>query len=212
VSAGTGLVVWALEDLGSARVTAAVLISSSLAAKYDLTSALDKVSESIYTFNSLTDAVLGVGVPMTGTVDQEGELAGGLVGFSPPNNASDAVRKLYKDKLVQTWWWPGDVVLGHLGDHLGATNSLYVRARIAPMVFGHKAAGKSAASAMAAKTEEPVVTSYVVDPPPAAQAASTAVKNKETSRFVEWYVGAPPLPERSTSEEGKFLGDPGSAP
>jgi hypothetical protein len=132
VSAGTGLVVWALEDLGSNRVTGAVLIASSLDAKYDLGPALDRVDSAVYSFNSIMDAVLGIGVPITGTVDQQGEVAGGLAGFSPPRGASDSVRTLYKEKLVQTWWWPGDLVLGNLGDHLGATNPLYVRARIGP--------------------------------------------------------------------------------
>jgi len=137
VSAGTGLVVWALEDLtAGSEATGAVLISSSLDTKYDLTGALSKVSDRLYSFNSVADTVLSLGVTWAGTVDRGGGIAGGLVGFSPPDGAPDRTRTLYKEKLVQVSWWPGDVVLGHLGDHLGATNPAYVKAKIAPIILG----------------------------------------------------------------------------
>jgi pimeloyl-ACP methyl ester carboxylesterase len=137
VSAGTGLVVWALEDLGpGAQVTGAILISSSLDTKYDLSKALAKVSDRLYSFNSVADTVLSLGVTWAGTVDRGGGLAGGLVGFSPPDSASDDTKALYKQRLTEISWWPGDMVLGHLGDHLGATNPSYVREKIAPIVLG----------------------------------------------------------------------------
>lgn len=139
VSAGTGLVVWALEDLGEGcEVTGAVLISSSLNTKYDLTKALTKVSDHLYSFNSVADTVLSLGVTWAGTVDRGGGIAGGLVGFSPPDDSSDETRALYKAKLREISWWPGDVVLGHIGDHLGATNPAYVKAKIAPVVLGRQ--------------------------------------------------------------------------
>ena len=145
VSAGTGLVVWALEDLAEGcEATGAVLISSSLDTKYDLTRALGKVSDRLYSFNSVADTVLSLGVTLTGTVDRGGGLAGGLVGFSPPDGASEETQALYKEKLVEISWWPGDVVLGHLGNHLGATNPAYVKAKIAPIVLGEQPAEPSA--------------------------------------------------------------------
>ncbi len=145
VSAGTGLVVWALEDLAEGcQATGAVLVSSSLDTKYDLTRALGKVSDRLYSFNSVADTVLSLGVTWAGTVDRGGGLAGGLVGFSPPDGASEETQALYKEKLVEISWWPGDVVLGHLGDHLGATNPAYVKAKIAPIVLGEQPAEPSA--------------------------------------------------------------------
>jgi pimeloyl-ACP methyl ester carboxylesterase len=139
VSAGTGLVVWALEDLSEGcEATGAVLISSSLDTKYDLTKALTKVSDGLYSFNSVADTVLSLGVTWAGTVDRGGGIAGGLVGFSPPDGASDQTKALYKAKLREISWWPGDVVLGHIGDHLGATNPAYVKAKIAPIVLGRQ--------------------------------------------------------------------------
>jgi pimeloyl-ACP methyl ester carboxylesterase len=137
VSAGTGLVVWALEALSDGvQATGAVLISSSLDTRYDLTRALGKVTDHIYSFNSVADTVLSLGVTWAGTVDRGGGLAGGLVGFSPADGAAEETRALYRDKLTQISWNPGDVFLGHLGDHLGATNPAFVKARIAPLVLG----------------------------------------------------------------------------
>jgi len=142
VSAGTGLVVWALEDLEpGVDVTAAILISSSLDTQYDLTAALEKTRDGIYSFNSMADTVLSLGVTWTGTVDRNGALAGGLVGFSPRADASEETRRLYKEKLHEIPWWPGDAVLGHLGDHLGATNPAYVKEKVAPIVLGREPPG-----------------------------------------------------------------------
>jgi len=137
VSAGTGLVVWALEDLRpGARATGAVLVSSSLDAWYDLTRAMEKVRGRIYSFHSVADPVLSLGVTWAGTVDRNGGISGGLAGFSPPEDASAHTRALYEDKLVQFGWHPGEVLLGHLGDHLGATRPRFVEERIAPLVLG----------------------------------------------------------------------------
>lgn len=137
VSAGTGLVVWAVEDLEpGVDVTAAVLISSSLDTRYDLSKAMKKTRDGIYSFNSMADTVLSLGVTWTGTVDRNGGLAGGLVGFSPRDGASEETRRLYKEKLHEISWWPGDAVLGHLGDHLGATSPGYVKEKVAPIVLG----------------------------------------------------------------------------
>jgi len=137
VSAGTGLVVWALESLEpETEVTAAILISSSLDTRYDLGKALAKTRDGIYSFNSVADTVLSLGVTWAGTVDRNGGLAGGLVGFSPPDSASEETRQLYREKLHEISWWPGDTVLGHLGDHLGATNPAYVKEKVAPIVLG----------------------------------------------------------------------------
>ena len=139
VSAGTGVVVWALESLGpESQVTGAILISSSLDTKYDLSKALAKVTDRLYSFNSVADTVLSLGVTFAGTVDRGGGLAGGLVGFSPPDSAGPDAKALYKEKLIEISWWPGDMVLGHLGDHLGATNPAYIREKIAPLVLGKR--------------------------------------------------------------------------
>ncbi|MCX5675948.1 MAG: alpha/beta hydrolase [Planctomycetota bacterium] len=137
ISAGTGIVVWALEELQEgAQVEGAVILASSLDTKYDLAKALTRVRDHLWSFNSLADTVLSLGVTWAGTVDRKGGIAGGLVGFSPPDGVPDDTKALYRDRLVQVTWWPGDMVLGHMGDHLGATNPTFVRVRLAPLVLG----------------------------------------------------------------------------
>ena len=136
VSAGTGLVVWALESLQGVKATGAVLIASSLDTHYDLSRALGNVSRRLYSFNSMADTVLSLGVTWAGTVDRGGGLGGGLVGFSPPDGASEATKRLYQEKLKQFSWNPSEVLLGHLGNHLGATSPAFVRVRIAPLILG----------------------------------------------------------------------------
>ncbi|MBE3068907.1 MAG: hypothetical protein IMZ66_01585 [Planctomycetes bacterium] len=161
VSAGTGLVVWALESLGpESQVTGAILISSSLDTKYDLSKALAKVTDRLYSFNSVADTVLSLGVTLTGTVDRGGGPAGGLVGFSPPNSAGTDAKALYKEKLIEISWWPGDVVLGHLGDHLGATNPAYIREKIAPLVLGKEPEAGGETPSDAVKKDQPRTAAY----------------------------------------------------
>ena len=152
ISAGTGVAVWALEDLaGPFQVEGAILLASSLEAQYDLSPALSRVKDHIYTFNSLADGVLGLGVPLSGTVDQEGAVAGGFIGFRPPAGAGDGQEALYRDKLIQHMWWPGEAVFGNLGDHLGTTNPLFVQARLAPIIKGQAAAAPAAPAVATAK-------------------------------------------------------------
>ena len=167
VSAGTGLVVWALERLSEGcEATGAVLIASSLDTKYDLTGALSHVADRVYSFNSVADPVLVWGVTWAGTVDRGGGIAGGLVGFSPPDSASEQTRALYKEKLREISWWPGDVVLGHLGDHLGATNPTYVKTKIAPIILGKEIPGlrprekEPPADAVKGREQKPATADY----------------------------------------------------
>lgn len=175
VSAGTGLVVWAIEALtGDDKITGGVLISSSLDTQYDLTRALERVTDRLYAFTSVADTVLSLGVSVAGTVDRGGGLAGGLFGFSPPDNAPDATRALYRERFTQIAWWPGDVILGHIGDHLGATNPTFVRARIAPLVLGRRpenGAGKPPVQEAVKAKERPVVAAATVPPVASGDAA-----------------------------------------
>jgi len=209
LSAGTGLVVWALEDL-SVQVEGAILLASSLGAHYDLTPALSKVRDRLYSFNSLADTVLGLGIAVTGTVDREGDVAGGLGGFSLPAGASEASQTLYKEKLVQIGWWPGDVVLGNLGDHLGTTNPLFVQARIAPLVRGKKPVETGRGSETLAATGGPKKSERESvrrrSPSPSVGAAGNADADRPSRAsgssdrkrgFFSWEVGArkrPPTP------------------
>ena len=154
ISAGTGIAVWAMEELSPEfKVEGAVLLASSLDTKYDLTKALARVNDRIYSFNSVADTVLSLGVTWAGTVDRGGGLAGGFVGFSPPDGTSADGKTLYREKLVQISWWPGDMVLGHLGDHLGAANPTFVRVRVAPLILEKNVGDARVSPPVAAKTD-----------------------------------------------------------
>jgi len=230
LSAGTGLVVWAMEALADGdKVTGAILLSSSLDTKYDLTRALERVTDHLYAFTSVADTILSLGVTMAGTVDRGGTLAGGLVGFSPPDTAPEQTRTLYKERLTQIAWWPGDMLLGHMGDHLGPTNPAFVRARIAPLILGKKpetasgqAAGTEAVKAGGRRTHALAEASPPRSSPPrslSAPAAGAAEDPKSRlprrsrggpedegkSRFIGWKVGSSP---GRTIDESQFLADP----
>ena len=135
VSAGTGIVVWSLEDLQpSHSIQAAFLIASSLDSRYDLTKALECVNGQMYIFYCYTDPLLSLGTTLAGTVDRRHTLSGGLGGFSPPEKADQYTKELYNSKFTQRGWQPTDIFEGHIGDHLGATNPAFVRKHIAPLI------------------------------------------------------------------------------
>jgi len=157
VSAGTGILVWCLEDMREGTtVTGAVLLSSSLQSHYDLGPALEHIKTYMYVFrNSPADVVLAAGVMATGSVDRSGLLAGGLYGFSPPDKAPDSTVLAYREKLVEIRWGPGDVLLGNPGDHLGPTRSAFVHYRVAPAVLGRMPGAKAASTKTVAAPTTP---------------------------------------------------------
>ncbi|MBN2582780.1 MAG: hypothetical protein JXL80_06895 [Planctomycetes bacterium] len=137
ISAGTGIAVFAVEQLPSGvQADGLVLMASSLTSDYDLTRAMGKLRNEITNFSSVADVgILGVGVGLAGTVDRGSGLAAGLYGFSVPKDASSQVRAQYKEKLVEVPWNPGYVVFGHVGDHLGAANPAFVKRFVAPIML-----------------------------------------------------------------------------
>lgn len=151
VSAGTGLVVWALEDLAPGHgVDSAFLIAPSLWHKYDLSTAMQELEGRLYNFYSPGDAVLALLVPVFGTVDRINGVSGGLHGFSPPDKADERTMAVYESKLEQIRWESKDAVYGHIGGHLGATRPAYVSARIAPLLKrGKRTAVQRSALALA---------------------------------------------------------------
>ena len=134
-SAGTGIIVWAVEDLKQdCRLQGLVLIASSLNSTYDLTAAFEKLDDKIYNFYSPVDPMLGLGVPVAGSVDRQRTSTGGQLSFTPPKNADQYTRDLYDHKLVQRSWKLEDIFKGHAGGHIGATTAAFVREHIAPII------------------------------------------------------------------------------
>ncbi len=136
VSAGTGLIVWALEDLSVEEgVTGAILLASSLSRHYDLTRALQSTKGRLYHFHSLLDVVSAAAAAVR-TVDGRHTTAAGFGGFQMPEGADDLTRALYAARLLQIAWEPGDVLQGNVGDHLGPTRTRYVKRHVAPLISG----------------------------------------------------------------------------
>ena len=108
LSAGTGVAVFALEELEKEfQVETVVLLSSSLSADYDLSRALRRVNGDIYFFWSPKDPILSGLVPIVGTVDRAGFGArpAGTHGAMLAAHASNETKDLYRNvKNVQ--WHP----------------------------------------------------------------------------------------------------------
>src|SRR5262249_5913006 len=118
-SAGTGLIVKALEHLPENTVEAAVLLSSALSPTYDLAPALSAVRREMVVFWSPLDViVLGLGTCIFGTIDRIKSVSAGLVGFQAPAPGNPA-RDVQYQKLRQVRCRIEMATTGHLGAHAG---------------------------------------------------------------------------------------------
>lgn len=146
LSAGTGIGVWALEDMKPGyQVDNVVLLSSSLWYKYDISKAAAHVRNNIYVYYSPNDAVLAGPMKLFGSIDGVfGQDGAGAVGLQARGAG---------DKVVNVRWMPAWEELGYYGGHTDATSPEFVRvvlskhllraATPAPTAIAHE---KSAAS------------------------------------------------------------------
>jgi pimeloyl-ACP methyl ester carboxylesterase len=209
ISAGTGIAVWTIEALSPEfKIEGVVLLASSLDTKYNLAKALARVNDRIYSFNSVADTVLSLGVTWAGTVDRGGGLAGGLVGFSPPDGLSDDDKKLYREKLVQISWWPGDMVLGHMGDHLGAANPNFVRVRIAPLIMEKNVGDARVLPPVAKKTDDAGATKVASRERPSRGRIAESKRTAKTERAPVAASPASPAVESPVPPRDNYSTDP----
>ncbi len=141
-SAGTGIAVWALEQLpDTVQVDDFVMIASALSPDYDLSKALRHVRHRAYAFNSLFDTVvLSVGTRLFGTVDRIPSDSAGLGGFTAPAGADmSEYSKLTQLPYDDDWSRFGDD-----GQHIGAMTREFACEVIGPVLLGkgvpHRAA------------------------------------------------------------------------
>jgi hypothetical protein len=134
-SAGTGIAVWALEQLpDDVMIDDLVMIASALSPEYDLSRALKHVRHRAYAFNSELDVlVLGTGCKVFGTVDRIKTDAGGRVGFVVPREPS--VPGQY-EKFEQMPYDPDWMRFYNNGEHIGAMSRTFARKVIAPVLLG----------------------------------------------------------------------------
>jgi len=124
LSAGTGVVVWALEDLKSGyAVDNVVLLASSLSHDYDMSKALRHVRGKVYNYYSPNDAVLTVLMIPFGTIDGKlGADAAGAVGLNVRRR--DA-------RIVNIGWRPEFRRYNNYGAHQDGTQPRFVQAFVA---------------------------------------------------------------------------------
>ena len=135
-SAGSGLVIMALEDLPpDSQVDEVVLLAPALSRSYDLTRALRHVHGHAHVFYSERDTlVLAVGTFLFGTVDGIHGEAAGHGGFAKPRGASNGD---YKNLSVYPY--SNDRRLyGDDGGHEGILTAGVAAALVDPLLPGHE--------------------------------------------------------------------------
>ena len=148
-SGGTGLAIWALEDLpDNITVDTVVLMSPAVSPNYDLTRALKHITGHMYVFSSLEDVfVLSIGTKLLGTIDGVKTDAAGRVGFHQPATAdAQQYKKLVALPYDTSWFKYGDV-----GDHIGGMRESFGKNILAPLLLE----GKMPPTNMPTTTETP---------------------------------------------------------
>lgn len=132
-SGGTGVAVWALEQLpDDVKVRSVLLIAPALSPRYDLSRALSHVAGHAYVVTSPNDLlVLGLGTMVFGTTDGVHTSAAGRVGFRQPRAADP----LQYRKLVQMPYELDWLAYGHLGGHSGGLAPAFARNILAPTLL-----------------------------------------------------------------------------
>lgn len=121
LSAGTGIALWAVENLEEGHmVENVVLLASSLSHDYDIGDALEHIRGKIYVYYSPHDAILAGPMKLFGTIDGKFGVDGaGSVGLRSQRFAERIVNIPWNDSYKQ---------FGYAGGHIDSTNAKFVRA------------------------------------------------------------------------------------
>lgn len=121
LSAGTGVAMWALEELkGEYQVDNVVLLGSSLSHNYDIAKALPAIKGSIYVYYSSHDFILAGPMKLVGTIDGKlGVDGAGAVGLHPPTSS---------ERVVNIAWRRAWKRYGYVGGHMDSTAPRFVEA------------------------------------------------------------------------------------
>ncbi len=135
-SAGSGVVVKALEFLDQDAVERVILLAPALSPRYDLTRALRAVRDEMVVFWSPLDVfILGLGTLVFGTIDRARTAGAGLVGFAAPaaGDRPGARNRAYS-KVRQIRWRPAMITTGYLGGHFGPDSPLFLKKYVLPLL------------------------------------------------------------------------------
>lgn len=127
-SGGSGIVVWALEQLPPDSVERAVLLAPALSPGYDLTQALRALRCELVVFWSPLDCViLGLGTTLFGTIDRRFGPSAGMLGFRCRDEAVGA-------RLRQVRWHPRMAASAYFGGHLGPDHPRFLGRYVVPLL------------------------------------------------------------------------------
>ena len=128
LSAGTGVAIWALEDLKAGyKVDNVVLLGSSLWYRYDVRKAMQRVKGKIYNYYSDRDPVLAGPMKIFGTIDGVfGDDGAGAVGLRTPG-------------VVNVRWEQRFARYGYYGGHTDGTSARFVQTFLAKHLIGENA-------------------------------------------------------------------------
>jgi hypothetical protein len=118
LSAGTGVAIWACEELKpTATVQNLIMLSSSLSSSYDMRKALAHIKGTVYVYTSPNDGVLSGPVQILGTIDGSFDVApAGLAGLRSP---SQQIRNIAWSRKYEAYGWTGS--------HVSAVREEFVR-------------------------------------------------------------------------------------
>lgn len=138
-SAGSTVILSALENLPPGAVEQAFLLSPSVSSRYEIVPALRNVGTRLHVYYSEHDFWhLGLAMQMIGTQDRMFlTSAAGRKGFAFEPRTEE--ERALAAKLHQHRWEPSDLLLGNDGGHFGAYRSEYASRRILPWIFGENA-------------------------------------------------------------------------
>jgi hypothetical protein len=127
LSAGTGVAVWACENVSPpATVHNVVLLGSSISSNYDMTKAMRAVDGKVFVYYSPYDSILNGPVRTLGTIDGTFDIPAGTRGLRP--------REPYKDKIANIGWSRRYERYGWTGAHTDCTSEPFVRHVLAKYV------------------------------------------------------------------------------
>ncbi|HBN76354.1 MAG TPA: hypothetical protein DD473_11155 [Planctomycetaceae bacterium] len=135
-SGGGAMIPKILEALPNGReITRAVMIAPAISPRYDLSCALQAISDRIYHVRSPLDLYfLGFGTMAVGTLDRKHCPSAGNRGFRLPEETETEKHQLYSDKFHQIDYSIKMLKDWHYGGHLSCMNRVFVEKHIAPLL------------------------------------------------------------------------------
>ncbi len=152
LSAGTGVAVWACEDLEPpAKVDNLILLGSSLSTDYDMSEALENIRGQVWVYYSPYDRILRGPVRTLGTIDGKlGTEPAGLAGLYPNRHKDERIHNVRWTRKYERYGWSGA--------HTDATSEPFVRLVLSRHILHEgvsRVSGAEQADAVARNTVQP---------------------------------------------------------